>query len=114
MPGRRLANISCRGASSSFALDPSRTNIVSLIELNKISVARSRHDSKTTEKSGDCSKERVSSSNLSKGGEALIADICEMPPCTRIRCIESGVGGSSVDTKLDKGESESSENCEAK
>ena len=71
------------------------------MDLKRISVARSRHDSKTIEKSGDCNKERVSSSNLSKAGEALIADICEMPPCTRIRCIESGVGGSNVDIKLD-------------
>ena len=72
------------------------------MDLNKVSVARSRQDSKTIEKSGDCNKERVSSSNLSKCGDALIADACEMPPWTRIRCIESGVGGSNVDTKLDK------------
>ena len=76
-------------------------NIVSLMDLNSISVARSRHDSKTTEKSGDCSRERVSASNSSKAGDALVADVCEMPPCTRIRCIESGVGGSNVDIKLD-------------
>jgi hypothetical protein len=78
-------------------------NIVSLTDLNKISVARSRHDSRTIEKSGDCNKERVSLSNLSKAGEGFMADTCEIPPCTRIRCIESGVGGSNVDIKLGSG-----------
>ena len=84
------------------------------MDLNKLSVARSRHDSKTIEKSGDCNKERVSSSNLSKAGEALMADICGIPPCTRIRCIESGVGGSNVDIKLDNREKEDSENSGAR
>ena len=74
------------------------------MDLNKVSVARSRHDSSTVEKSGDCNRERVSWSNLSKAGDVLMAEACGMPPCIRIRCIESGVGGSNVDIKLNNRE----------